>query len=134
MKELRCIVFNEQEVANAIIDRKRRRREPLPAGQIIGVNYETGPALVVLLRVMGDDGVTETRTVTDEEAMAAVIAFCMNKKIPLPVESDKFLYLVNGNLTLMITMNFNRQPRMVFGVREGAESGVPAHRPRRVSS
>lgn len=132
MKELRCIVFNEQEVANAIVDRKRRRREPLPSGRIVRVTYESSPALSVTLHLADDEGATETRSVRDEEAMAAVIAYCMNRKIPLPVESDKFLYLVNGNLTLMITMNFNRQPRMVFGAREEAESAARPLRPRRV--
>lgn len=133
MKELRCIVFNEQEVASAIVDRKRRRREPLPSGQILGVTYQAGSALTVILHSQGEDGERDTRSVGDEEAMAAVIAYCMNKKIPLPVESDKFLYLVNGNLTLMITMNFNRQPRMVFGKSEDSDPAMTnTLRPRRV--
>lgn len=128
MKELRCIVFNEQEVANAILDRRRRRREPLPIGQIAGISVETARGLKVILHLLQDDGSMDQEEVGETDTMAAVIAFCMNRKIPLPVESDKFLFLVNESLALMITMNFNRPPRLVFGNGEGDGSSSRARR------
>lgn len=128
MKELRCIVFNEQEVANAILDRRRRRREPLPIGQIAGIGVETANGLRVILHLLQDDGTMDHESVGETDTMAAVISYCMSRKIPLPVESDKFLFLVNGALALMITMNFNRQPRLVFGNGEGDGQASRARR------
>jgi hypothetical protein len=113
MKELRCIVFNEQEVANAILDRRRRQREPVPAGQIAGVTYKMGEAFTVSLYLLQDNGALEQEVVRGDEVLAAMIAFCMGRRIPLPVAAEKFLFLVNNALTLMITINFNRAPRLV---------------------
>jgi hypothetical protein len=115
MKELRCIVFNDREVVKAILDRRQRRAETLPSGPIAGITYDTKENFAATLHFMRGDGLEETARISQEETMAAVIAYCVKTKIPLPADADKFLYLVNDSLTLMITMNFKRQPRCVFG-------------------
>jgi hypothetical protein len=42
-----------------------------------------------------------------------MIAFCMGRKIPLPVEAEKTLHVIKDAATLIITMNFNKTPRLV---------------------
>ena len=32
----------------------------------------------------------------------------MSRKIPMPVDSDKYLQIINDGMTLMITMRFNK--------------------------
>lgn len=113
MKELRCLVFSDQEVVSAIIDRRRRRREPNLAGTVAGIAYKAEDGLDAVLHLATERGDTESVVVPEEEVTAALIAYCMNRRIPLPADADKFLYLVNDNLTLMITLNFNRAPRLV---------------------
>lgn len=122
MKELRCLVFTDQEVASAIIDRKRKRRDPLPSGQIAGMTFRVENETVAVFHMVSDNGELADVVISEEETMAAMISFCMRRKIPLPVESDKFLYLINDNLTLMITIKFNKVPRLV--------TGGPAHQER----
>ncbi|WP_448192402.1 hypothetical protein [Azospirillum sp. sgz301742] len=114
MKELRCLVFTDQEVVKAILDRRRKMREPLPAGTVRGVTYSSDhEAIHTTIRVLDDYGVDQSMTIGTAEAAAALVGYCMGRKVPLPVDSDKCLHLINGGLTLMITMNFNKPPRLV---------------------
>lgn len=128
MKELRCLVFTEQEVVNAVLDRRRRVREALPTGTVTKVVHTDGDSVDTLLTITDDDGKAEELLLPETEVAAALVAYCMNRRIPLPVASDKMLYIINGALTLMITMNFNKAPRLVVAA-HGAAEGAPALRP-----
>lgn len=119
MKELRCLVFTDQEVVNAVVDRRRRMREKLPQGTIGKVIFQTGEdgehtPIRTTIQVTNDDGTDESMHLDETEVAAALVAFCMNRRIPLPVESDKTLYVIKDSLTLMITLNFNKAPRLVI--------------------
>lgn len=113
MKELRCLVFTDQEVVKAVLDRRRRMREPLPRGTVGKVTYRTAQGIETVIQVTGDEGDDRTMVLHEAEVAAALVAYCMGRKIPLPVDSDKMLHLINESLTLMITMNFNKAPRLV---------------------
>jgi hypothetical protein len=117
MKELRCLVFSDQEVAGAVFDRRRKRAEAVPTGMVMGVTFHQPPAgeggLEAMIRLTDDFGDDRVLSVDDTEIAAALVHHCMNRKIPLPVDSDKSVHVINGSATLMITMNFNRPPRMV---------------------
>ena len=128
MKELRCLVFTDQEVVKAVLDRRRRMKEPLPNGTVGNVTYRTGQSggVETDIQVTGDGGEDRTMTLHEAEVAAALVSYCMGRKIPLPVESDKLLYLINGALTLMITMNFKKPPRLV---EERPETAGPAPAP-----
>lgn len=133
MKELRCLVFTDQEVARAVLDRRRRINDPLPVGTVTRIVFDqnAGPehdSIETRLFVTDDDGTVSELVLTDIEVTAALVAYCMGRRIPLPVASDKMLYLINGALTLMITMNFNKAPRLVVasGATDGPEAGAGA--------
>lgn len=114
MKEMRCLVFTEQEVVKAVLDRRRKVRDALPVGTVQGVTYTvTNDAVTTTIRVIDDYGGDQSLILGPTEVAAALVGFCMGRKVPLPVDSDKCLRLLNGALTLMITMNFNKAPRMV---------------------
>lgn len=147
MKELRCLVFNDQEVVAAVFDRRRKRAEAVPAGMVTGIIFHQRPVneggVEAMIHVTDDLGDDRVLTVDETEVAAALVHHCMNRKIPLPVDSDKSLYLINGSATLMITMNFNKPPRMVplaaaeqrhdAEPAEGADLRTPARRrPRRL--
>lgn len=129
MKELRCLVFTEQEVVKAVLDRRRKMREPLPVGTVRGVTYASDHDTIhTTIRVLDDYGVDQSMTVGSAEVAAALVGYCMGRKVPLPVESDKCLHLINGGLTLMITMNFNKPPRLVTEHHDdAADAPHPAH-------
>lgn len=114
MKELRCLVFTEQEVVKAVLDRRRKVREALPAGTVQGVTYTPeNDVITTTIRIVDDHGADQSLKLGPAEVAAALVGYCMGRKVPLPVDSDKCLHLINGGLTLMITMNFNKGPRLV---------------------
>lgn len=123
MKELRCLVFTGQEVIKAVLDRRRRMREPLPTGTVDKIVHHQAEGIQTILKVVSDDGDIQDLILPEPEVAAAMVAYCMGRRIPLPVESDKTLSLINGALTLMITMNFNKPPRLV-GPLTGAAGAV----------
>lgn len=113
MKELRCIVFTERELVNAVIDRKRRRGEPLPPGTVQSVRFSIEDTVTTILEVVDDHGRAAEFALPESEVSAALISYCMNRRVPLPAESEKVLYVIKGAATLMITMNFNKEVRLV---------------------
>lgn len=115
MKECRCLVFTEQEVARAVLDRRRKRRDTLPTGTVLGVTYEERDGVRTTVTVVDDYGAETPLVLGEEEVGAALVAYCMDRKIPLPAEGDKQLHLIAGSLALIITINFNKPPRMVVG-------------------
>lgn len=129
MRELRCLVFTEQEVVKAIFDRRRRMNEPVPTGTVDKVVYMDGDSVDTELSIVHDDGTRESLTLPETEVAAALVGHCMNRRIPLPVASDKMLYIINGALTLMITMNFNKAPRLVVTPTAAADDSGPGFRP-----
>ena len=119
VKELRCIVFTDREVVAAITDRRRRINEPLPPGgfQTIALSGENGEVAITLSAA--DATVT---TIGEQELQAALVAYCMAKNIPLPVDAEKIVHLIKGRCTLMVTMNFHKGARLIAG-RLGADGG-----------
>jgi len=108
MKELRCLVFSEQEVVAAIVERRRKLREKLPEGTVSKVSYHSENGITIIIHTHDDQGHTGTMPIAESEASAALVNLCMSRKIPMPVDSDKYLQLINDGLTLMITMRFNK--------------------------
>ena len=130
MKELRCLVFTDQEVMRAVLDRRRRVKDTLPVGTVSKIVYHRneGPeqeGIETRLSITDDDGAVTELVLAETEVTAALVGYCMGRRIPLPVASDKMLHLINGALTLMITMNFNKAPRLVVagGAADGAGAG-----------
>ncbi|CAK0750146.1 conserved hypothetical protein [uncultured Gammaproteobacteria bacterium] len=113
MKELRCIVFTESEVINAIIDRRRRLHEPLPEGTVRGLTFKNDGNVETTVKVEDDYGTDRSITLREPEVAAALISWCMNRRIPMPADSDKHLQVIKNGLTLMITMNFNKPAKLV---------------------
>ena len=106
MKELRCILFNEREVAAAVIERRRRMREPLPTGTVDRMTFKHGPeGIVSVLHLTDDDGNRHEVKVADPEVASALVAYCLGRRVPLPVDADKFLQVINDHLALMIRVS-----------------------------
>jgi len=129
MKELRCLVFTDQEVVRAVLDRRRRVKDTLPVGTVSKIAYHRPEGseqdgIETRLTITDDNGAVTELGLPDTEVTAALVGYCMGRRIPLPVASDKMLHLINGALTLMITMNFNKAPRLVVTAgADGAGAG-----------
>jgi len=112
MKELRCIVFSDKEILQAIVDRRRKLNESLPDGTITGIHMEMADGFRTTLQINNGQSAVE---VPEQEVQAALLSHCMAKNVPLPADADKSLYLIKGRATLMITMNFQKSGRLVGG-------------------
>jgi hypothetical protein len=130
MKELRCIVFTERELINAIVGRRRKRGEELPQGTVESVKFQTGETIETVMQIKDDYAKVTSLVLPEAEVAAALIGFCMSRKIPLPVEAEKTLHVIKDAATLIITMNFNKAPRLVSTapVKKGRRPGLAACR------
>jgi hypothetical protein len=118
MKELRCIVFSERELISAVIDRRRKLNEELPRGTVESVKFRTGDTIETVMEVKDDYGKVTSLVLPEPEVAAALIAFCMGRKIPLPVDAERTLHVIKDAATLIIKMNFNKTPRLIGTVAE----------------
>ena len=107
MKEFRCIIFTEHEVLTAIVERRRRAREKLPIGTILDVTYNDANRANVFtnIRIVDDYSKVEVVTVQPAETAAALVEYCLNRKIPMPSGSKKWLELIGADLTLLMTFD-----------------------------
>jgi hypothetical protein len=90
-KEMRQIMFGPPEIMTAILEYHRRRSIALPAGTAVRCFITDEPELSAILFIQGDGaGMTEL-PLTAETLAAALILYCINRRIPLPAEAEKRL-------------------------------------------
>ena len=99
--EIRQIAFKSQEAMQAVIEYHRRRSIALPSGSAIDITFDEEPVSAVL-RIQAAGGLTKQVPITAEGLAAALILFCINRKIPLPAEADKRLQKLNGGVALIV--------------------------------
>ena len=109
MRELRCIIYSKNELAVAIKDHRKRAARPLPAGVLVSVKIHSKPDITVILNISDDDGNPHSVTFSGPELAAALIAFCIDQRVPLPVAAKKSLTLIEGQVALKITMDSTRR-------------------------
>ena len=103
--EIRNIIFSTNEVLFAVKDFRQRKKDPLPSGSILDCKMIEEPKVHVQIEMACDpDGHKRTLTFESEELAAALILFCINRRIPLPADALKILQLFDGELGLVVTM------------------------------
>ncbi len=113
MKELRCFCLGTPEVLAAIdFHRRRQLIEPLPGG-IIDVAYEMMPTFKMRITHRVEKGATYVTALEHEEVLTSVVALLLRRRIRLPAQSEKMLYVISGSLFVMITMNFRKSLRTI---------------------
>jgi len=101
--ELRQITFTLTEVMVAIRDHRRRTRNPLPTGTVAGFEMRSDNGIYADMAIADDTtGKKTTIRITDEELAAALIFYCIDHRIPMPVKATKTLGLIEGDLRLTI--------------------------------
>jgi hypothetical protein len=104
MIEARSIIFDEREVITALLEYSRRKNTKLPPGTISGLSYVAGRAVSAELSIESDDGAASSVTFPSTEVAAALLLYCMNRKIRLPLEARKTFEVVDHQATLMFEM------------------------------
>jgi hypothetical protein len=101
--ELRQITFTSTEVMVAIRDHRRRTRNPLPTGTVAGFEMRSDNGIYADMAIADDTtGKKTTIRITDEALAAALIFYCIDHRIPMPVKATKTLGLIEGDLRLTI--------------------------------
>jgi len=102
-KELRQIMFGEAEVVSAITEYHRHRALTMPRGTVTRCEILAEPALSATLFIEADGTATREVSIGTETLAAALILYCIHRKIPLPVDSEKGLRkLPGGRVALFV--------------------------------
>ena len=106
--ETRHLIFQNHEVHRALADFQKHRGDPLPPGTIAGITLGRTPKIHCILEWDADEASErQSRLFQADELGAALIRYCIGKKIPLPAKSPKVLQIFNGQIGLVISINLS---------------------------
>lgn len=109
MKELRCIRMQPREVLAALtVHRQRMDLAPLPK-EVVEVSCTMSPEVRVAIHYREPSGGIERIDVDQDEVLTAVVSHLLRRKVKLPVQSEKILFVVGGQLYVLMTMNFQKK-------------------------
>lgn len=106
-KEVRYLIFSNEELYQALVADLRARSYPLPRGFLKSISIGTDEHLEVTLVYLSDKGSEFPIRFEYHDVLRAVIVYCGQRNIPLSAKSTKTLEVKNGMLGLMCTLNFN---------------------------
>lgn len=104
MREMRCIVFEDGELIKAILAHGRRTGKTLPAGQISSFEVERKPEVIARMTITSDQGQKSIVPTAGAELAAAMIAYCIDRKVPVPANAAKSITVLDEHVALKITM------------------------------
>ncbi len=104
MKEFRCIVFSDQEAISAVIERRQKQREQLPVGTIQGLTFNTVGGMSFTLQTMDDYGKKTPVEIAVPEMAAALVNYCLGRRIPMPAGAKKGIEIMGADITLVMTI------------------------------
>ena len=109
--EVRHIIFSELEVLSALTGYRKRRRQPLPSSEDVEVTIRDKPKILVTLAIVPEGKRMPLEVVFEgEELAAALIMYCIGRKIPLPATGvSKSIQLVGDSIALQILKDVTRE-------------------------
>ena len=121
MKEVRAIIFDKDEVTKAILQRRHNVREALPKGTARELTYMDGAdGINIMLKIEDDFGDVDVIHISGAEVIAALIMYCMDRKVPLPHRADKFLDVVQQQLMVVVDVEIGATSRPLKPRAKGA--------------
>jgi hypothetical protein len=103
--EIRHLVFAEDEVVAALRDYYRRSGQKLPDRTVLHLTIvsDLPPTIKLTTRATRSRSRSEF-SVTGEELLSALIFYCHNQQIPLPVRGSKDVTILNDRLTIVVKL------------------------------
>ncbi len=106
-KELRKLVFTVEEIKAAAYDYCLRNGVPIPHVPIDDVIIKDSDHSFLTLCFSSSDASDPKRIALGrDKAGAAVIKYCSSNKIPIPRSAQKVLKVDNGEVVMMISLNW----------------------------
>jgi hypothetical protein len=106
--EVRHLSFRSREIMLAITEYYYRRGLTLPAGTAARILIAEGPPVRAVLDIDTDRGEMIEVPIDAETLAASLILFCINRKIPLPAESDKRLRRLQADAVALVIVKHGR--------------------------
>ncbi len=109
--EIRLIIFDRIEVLSALTEYRKRRGKPLPSSDKVEVTIRDKPKILVTLAVVPEGKQIPLEFAFEgEELAAALIMFCIGRKIPLPATGvSKTIQLYGDSIALQILKDVTRE-------------------------
>lgn len=104
--EFRFIVFTPHEAAQALVKFCQKSGRKLPLGTVVGAEPVGGVAGEApptgVLRMLPDSGVEVKVKFEPQEVVGALLLFALDRKIPMPRDSEKVLESIRNRFALRI--------------------------------
>lgn len=97
-------MFSNDEALAALQQLYQRSNQAFPKGRIENVTIGAANGCQLDCDVLDSNHVRDHLAVAGEKLAAALLLYCMTRKIPIPAAARKTLSVVNGQLALCITL------------------------------
>ena len=106
ISEVRYLMFDEQDLLRAMIEYRKSKNQPLPAGAIAGIKIQRKQTMICTVSIHEDETGKKTDIIFTNDIMrAALISYCLYKRIPLPVRAEKDLQVFGERVGLLVSLN-----------------------------
>jgi hypothetical protein len=106
--EVRQLLFRSREIILAVTEYYYRRGLALPVGTAARVSIIDDQGVGALLGIDADTGESVEIPIPGDTLLAALILYCINRKIPLPVEADKTLRRVQDDAVALVIVKHTK--------------------------
>jgi len=105
MIEIRFVLFTDAEVVSSLVEFRRARRDPLPPGAVRGLERVIDKDNIkVILHISADNGNRVAVEFDKSGLAAALVLFCINRKVPLPASAEKDVQILEGMISLQLSL------------------------------
>ena len=108
-KQVRCLVFSNEELSAAITGLRRSQGNPLPGDTVERLTTrktETSFQVTVWVKT-NRSGKVILVIVDPHEVLSALILFCKSVGIPLALKAHKALDVIGDQVAMLATVNFS---------------------------
>lgn len=104
LKEIRSILFAQQELEEAFKLFHTSVQAILPAGRIISFQVAGNKEATVKVNVVAQEGEVSEVIIASAHVAAAMLHYCIQNGIPVPRKAKKKIELIDGCLALTLTL------------------------------
>jgi hypothetical protein len=115
--ETRQLTLDAEEMVAALRAYRAANPKRIPAGEILVIRGEAD-GITIELKNRNDFSATETHKLSLETGREAVVRFCLENNIPLPLRGDKSMSCADGKFILDIRL----ESELLTGVNYTSES------------
>lgn len=101
MREVRCVIFDEREVLNAVVAARRARNQPMPPGFVNKIMLHEEDIVHVTIEIEADDGRSIKLSIGETELAASMIRYLLDRKVLVPAKLKKMLIVTDQQLGLV---------------------------------